>query len=43
MQSVGQNYLTNYLQVRLDNSTSKIIDQRMIDYLGENPFETDKY
>ena len=30
-----------YLQVYLDNCVYKVIDKRMIDYLGENPFETD--
>ena len=31
-----------YFQVYLDNCAYKIIDKRMIDYLGENPFETDE-
>ena len=31
-----------YLQVYLDNCADKIIDKRMIDYLGENPFQTDE-
>ena len=30
-----------YLQVYLDNRAFKIIDKRMIDYLGDNLFETD--
>ena len=30
-----------YLQVYLDNCAFKIIDKRMIDYLGDNLFETD--
>ena len=29
-----------YLQVYLDNYACKIVDKRMIDYLGGNPFET---
>ena len=33
---------TYYLQVYLDNCAYKIIDKRMIDYLGDNPFETDE-
>ena len=28
--------------VYLDNCAYKILDKRMIDYLGENPFETDE-
>ena len=31
-----------YLQVYLDNCAYKIIEKQMIDYLGENPFETDE-
>ena len=31
-----------YLQVYLGNCPYKIVDKRIIDYLGENPFETDE-
>ena len=31
-----------YLQEYLDNCAYKIIDKRMIDYLGGNTFETDE-
>ena len=31
-----------YFQVHLDNCANKIWDKRMIDYLGENSFETDE-
>ena len=31
-----------YLQVYLDNCAYKIIGKQMIDYLGENPFETNE-
>ena len=31
-----------YLQVYLDNCAYKIVDKPMMDYLGENPFETDE-
>ena len=31
------------LQVYLDNCAYKIVDKQMIDYLGDNLFETDKY
>ena len=31
-----------YPQVHLDNCAQKIIDKRMINYLDENPFETDE-
>ena len=31
-----------YLQVHLDKCAYKIIDNRMIDYLGVNPFETNE-
>ena len=31
-----------YLQVYLDNCAYKIIEKQIIDYLDENPFETDK-
>ena len=31
-----------YLQLHLDNCVYKIVDKRMIDYLGDNPFETDE-
>ena len=31
-----------YLQVYLDNCSYKIVDKRMIDYLGDNIFETDE-
>ena len=31
-----------YLQVYLDNCAYKIIEKQMINYLDENPFETDK-
>ena len=30
-----------YLQVYLDNCAYEIVDKRMIDYLGDNLFETD--
>ena len=30
------------LQVYLDDCVYKIVDKQMIDFLGENPFETDK-
>ena len=31
-----------YLQVYLDNCANKTLDKRMINYTGENPFETDE-
>ena len=31
-----------YLQVYLGNCPYKIVDKQIIDYLGENPFETDE-
>ena len=31
-----------YLQVYLDDYAYKIVDKKMIDYLGDNPFETDE-
>ena len=31
-----------YLQVYLENCTYKIVDKRMIDYLGESPLKTDE-
>ena len=31
-----------FLQVYLDNCAYKIVDKRMIDYVCENPIETDK-
>ena len=31
-----------YLQVYLDNCDYKTVEGQMIDYLGENPFETDE-
>ena len=31
-----------YLQLCLDNCAYKIKENQMIDYLDENPFETDK-
>ena len=31
-----------YLQVYLDNCAYKTIDKQMIDYLHDNPFQTDK-
>ena len=31
-----------YLQVYLDNCAYKVVDKRIIDYLGDNPFETDE-
>ena len=31
-----------YLQVYLDNCAYKIIEKQMINYIDENPFETDK-
>ena len=31
-----------HLQVHLDNCAYKNVSKRMIDYLGENPFETDE-
>ena len=31
-----------YLQVYLDNCAYKIVKTQMLDYLGENLFETDK-
>ena len=36
-------YKTTYcLQVYLDSFVYKIVDKWMIDYLGDNPFETDE-
>ena len=32
----------HYLEVHLDNCAYEIIEKQMIDYLGENPFETDE-
>ena len=31
-----------YLQAYLDNCAYKIVDKRMIDYLGDNAFKTDE-
>ena len=31
-----------YLEVYLENSFYKIINKQMIDYIDENPFETDE-
>ena len=31
-----------YLQVYLNNCAFKIVDKRMIDYIGENSFRTDE-
>ena len=31
-----------YLQVHLDNCAYEIVEKQMIDYLGQNPFETDE-
>ena len=31
-----------YLQVYLENCACKIVDKQMMDYLGENTFETDE-
>ena len=31
-----------YLQAYLDNCAYKIVDTRMIDYLGDNAFKTDE-
>ena len=31
-----------YLQVYLDNNTYKLEDKQVIDYLDDNPFQTDK-
>ena len=31
-----------FLQVHLDNCSSKIAGKQIIDYLGENPFKTDE-
>ena len=33
---------TNYLQVFLGNCADKIVDKKMMDYLDEKLFETDK-
>ena len=32
-----------YQQVYFDSCASKVVDKQMTYYLGENPFETDKY
>ena len=31
-----------YLQVYLDNCAYKIVNTQILDYLGDNPFETDE-